>query len=655
LDRMQRSGAPAAVIRVLREWRHRPSVLARALTALRAFTVTDSMRKRVMFDGGMDVVLELMTMYRTNHHVQDRAAAVIANVAFGCTHRKRRIARQGAVKNIVDGMRTFPTDEHIQLRGALTIRNLAHDAQVNQYIAGNEGAVEAIAATLLRFRGSSTNPDLRYQCVCALESLCREDERNRQRVVDIDLTPPQHLQSSLSRSSATAAPCEHDIETLNEHGDVVVDEEQVLITDTTSAFRHGSALCPGNSSLRLMASMSASSGSIWDRISTDPADEGKHANLDDLAVPPVQSSQLLSVAPDRSAVQSSDPSDGNKRSVIRAIVHAMRRAPDDLHLLETALSLLTLISLHRSEAQTRIGELGGLAVAIAATRRHPSSRSLVSNACALVRCLCLQEANRARVTSGLLVLIAAARDHVRDADVVREVASALSNAVFENEKNRAWVVSNGGVGVMVRAMESCGQKDVMVLEAGICALRNFIDSSYSGAVAASKEGAVRAAVAALDTTKDASSTGQCIVQEQAVLFLVDVGRLAPQTLQEMEEIDAADWIENALAKLDPSNYAELHFGGDRLIGQLTSSEEDNSLERKQTPGALPPSPTAVATKHYSKGLFSAFSLPRRTNSRRKSQSKKRLNVGKSMPISPEETGRKSKRISARFLKNALLS
>lgn len=78
-------------------------------------------------------------------------------------------------------------------------------------------------------------------------------------------------------------------------------------------------------------------------------------------------------------------------------------------------------------------------------------------------------------------------------------------------------------------------------------------------VEAAEHGAVRSVVEALDATKDAASTGQCIVQEQAVLFLVDISRLATETIDEMKHIDAADWIENALAKLPESNYPELHF------------------------------------------------------------------------------------------------
>lgn len=646
LDAMERAGATLVIVDIMQRWRSKPHVVARALAALRAFTVTDAMRRRVMFDGAMQLTLQLMSQYTNHLRVQDRAIAVIANVAFGCTHRKRRIARQGAVRKIVHSMAAFPMDENIQLRSALTIRNLTHDAQVNQYIAGNEGAVEAIASTLLRFRGTDINPDLRFQCVLALESLCREDERNRQRLVDIDNLATARV---ANRSGPTESipkleiEVEEEDETVNEDGDVIVDEEQLLVADVTAKFRHGAALCPGGSSLKMMLSPSASSSGCSDR--TTPS-----LVLDETT---------LIIGHDRKSDKEDELSErkaNQSRSIVRAVVHAIRRDPDDDHLLETGISLLTLVSLNRGSMQLRVGELGGVYVAIAAIRRHPKSPSLVAKACALIRCLCLQEANRSQVTSGLPVLIATAKEYSKRADVVSEVASALSNSSFEHEKNRAWVVNKGGIEAIVSAINGCGRDDEMVLEAGICALRNIIESSCSGAVSAADGGAVKAAVTALDCTKDASTTGEQIVQEQAVLFLVDVARLAPQATEQMISIDAADWIENALAKLPIESYPELHSAGDKLIEVLTDNGQQGLDASRKGERESPSSPTGISGKPFSRLVFGGFSLPRWTVNKSCGQTRKRPTGRRSMLLSSSNSSESTrKRLSARFSKSSTLS
>lgn len=642
LDIMERQSIVLHIVEVMRRFRHSAPIIARCMTALRAFAVTDSMRKRLMFDGAMDLTLEFMSLYKKQRRIQDRAAAIIANVAFGCTHRKRRIVRHGAIRRIIDAMAAFPCDDNIQLRGALAIRNLTYEAQVNQYIAGNEGAVDAIAASLIRFRGASINPELRCQCVMALESLCKDDERNRQRIIDIDETGMSFPNNSSIPSLAFSKPSEEDEEeNLNEHGDVVVDEEQLLASDVSVNFRHGQALCPGRTSSKLLGSTSMSSSACSERIARiSVSDENK-------------SEQGDHSSPEKVSKDCEDKPSKKKPSILRAILHTMRRDPDDPLLLDTCLSLLTLVALHRGEVQARLGELDTIRVAIAAISKHPESVSIAAKACALIRCLCLQECNRSRVTSGLVVLISVAKGHCRNADVVREVASALSNAVFEHEKNRAWVVSKGGVNAIVRAMDESGEKDVMVLEAGICALRNFVDSSYNGALLAASEGAIKSAVSALDRTKDASSTGECIVQEQAVLFLVDVAHLAPQTQNEMEEIDAADWIENALAKLPISKYAEIHVSGDKLINLLVEVDGKFQKSKKGSVGNLPPSPTTISAKPHSKGIFSGFLLSKRSPKKNSGVRRKRR-VGRNTP-NEVDSRRRSKRISPRDINQSSMS
>lgn len=601
LDDLEHTGIVWAVVAAMHRVGDRIDAAARGLTVLRTFATTDIMRRRVMVDGGVEIALQLMWEHKFDRRVQQRAATFIANVAFGCAHRKRRIAQQGAVGRVVEGMIAFPRDASVQSAGALMIRNLTADAQVNQYIAGNEGAVDAVAYALLRFRASSCSGagEVRLQCVLAMESLCREDERNRQRVVDIDFLAMSKVEFGndvqlLKRVAGSVGRSKED-EYVNEDGDVVVDEEEVLAFDNTPNFRHGAALCPGRSPLYISPSSLGIAGSdgtgpafaMYGRKDIDIDRKGRDS----------KPSPQCRVQPNE------------KKSILRALVHTMRRDPDDCLLLETCLSLLTRLSLRRSEVQLKLGDLGGIQVAIAAIKRHRKSKSLIARGCSLIRCLCLQKQNRSQATSGLPVLISVAREYYKHADVAREVASALSNAVFEHEKNQSWVIKNGGMEAVVKAMDECGRLDVMVLEAGVCALRNFIDSSYYGALSAKNEGAVKAAVTALSITKDAASMGQRIVQEQAVLFLVDVAQLAPQTTGEMEAIDAGDWIENSLAKLSFNQHPELHKAGDKLITVLTANSriQDRAGNEGQNQARLHPSSLPVP----SKGMFAFFSFPRK--------------------------------------------
>ncbi|PXF50101.1 Protein aardvark [Gracilariopsis chorda] len=635
LDIVEQHGATLLVKQTILRWQHRVSIISRCLTALRAFTVTDAMRRRVMFDGIIDLTLQLMDQYPNSRRIQDRALPLMANIAFGCPHRKRRITRQGAIKAIIQAMTTFSNDQNIQLRAALTIRNLTHQTQVNQYIAGNQGAVEAIASTILRFRGSTVNPELRFQCIMALESLCHQHQRNRQRLIEFDATPlsfPNTISSITTAPLSNSSNQQDEDDIVDEHGDLVVDEEQVLISDVTPHFSHGAALCPGKIVSNLVASPSVSSSTYSDRSPTSPLPAKG---------PPLDNEKQNAFI----AEQEEQPSI-KKPSVVRAIIHAMRRDPNDAMLLETALSVLTLIALHNVQVQHTIGHFGGIQVAVAAIKRHPKHPAVATKASALIRCLCLQEANRRLITSGLPVLISALKDHRNVPDVVREVASALSNAVFESEKNRAWVVNKGGVPALIQAMSECGSKDVMVLDAGVCALRNFVDSSYSGALSAVKDGAVQAALDALDRTKDASTAGECIVQEQAVLFLVDVAALAPQTKKRMCDLDAADWIENALAKLKPDRYPDLHAAADNLLSELSEQESCKFGKSKPAAAENQSGSTKLSTKPP-RGIFGGFLLPKRSATT--TDVRKRFG-GRSMPLggNRNEPGRKGKRLSTRL-------
>lgn len=641
---LERHGVILCVVTAMKRWAHTPVVVARCMTALRVLAVTDSVRKQIMVHGGLNLTLQLMQRYITDHRVQLRAPAVIANVAFGCTHRKRRIARQGGLRHIIRGMNTFPLDEDIQLRGALTIRNLTHQAQVNQYIAGNEGAVQAVSAALIRFRATSTRPELRFHCVMALESLCREDERNRQRIVDIETGHVyQHNYHTIHPSMTLTRSSDEDHATnkrVNEDGDIVVDEEEILLAHTTADYRHGQALIPGRAPNRAdtFTSMASTAGS--DHKST-----------------PSRSPQ-----PDESTPNS--PTDEKKVSLIRTIIHSIRRDPDDELLVETALSLLTFVSMHRPEIQQKIGHLGGIHVAIAAMRRHSSSSAVIAKACALIRGLCFEQSNRSFATSGLVVMVEATRDHRRDAETSREIVSALSNTVFEHEKNRTLVVSKGGIEAVVAVMDECGDVDAMALEACICALRNFVVTNETGALCASKKKVIHAVVGALKRTKDDTYESLDLVREQCLLLLIDLARLAPRAKDEMLDIKAAPWIKNAVSRLDAKRFAEVHVETEKLLRTLDETDRKRKISDARMGHRMsPPAASNIIGRPTPRGLFSALSLGRRHKPGRGSTNRTTAEgkfefpriSGVSTADGSQPGGRRYTRLSARFWRSAVVS
>lgn len=656
LDAFEKAGASLLVLNFIRNHINDPALVSRALAALRAFTMNEPMRKRCMVDGAIQLTLQVMERHHQDLRVQDRAVSVIANVAFGCTHRKRRIARWGATRKIVAAMNRWATEENLLVRAMLTIRNLTHAAQVNQYIAGNEGAVEAIARVLTNGKG---NASVRFQALLALESLCRDDERNRKRLIEVErvaggwLSLPGGDSVSDFDSVPSRVSGVEEEEELNEDGDVVVDEEEILVVGLTTKFQHGAALFPGRSADELTTGLVGEKEELFGTKKPETITEN-----DEQVKQNAVGNSAAGMEGEKETLDEKRKKTPRKRTVMVAIIHAMRRDPDNVHLLEVGLSLLTRLCMHRSSMQLRIGELGGVQVAMAAMKRHNEVPTLIERACSLIRWLCVQQSNRNQVTSGILLLISAIRAHARNPDVVSEVAAALSNAVFEHEKNRRWAIAKGGCAAIVEAMDTCGGDNVIILEAGLCALRNLVGASYGGAVTATRNKAVGAAVSALDSTKEAASKGQCIVQEQAVMFLADVAKLAPKTLEEMADVDAGDWIENALARLAVETYPELHAVGDDLIDKINAQDKEQKEETGygKTASETPLSEGIIRAKAGgSKGFFSPFSVPRWKEAKPGSLPRRRNTRRRS--LHGEKAGQrepKMKRHSAAVVRNAVI-
>lgn len=53
-----------------------------------------------MSDGALTLTLDRMCIYADVHKIQMRTAVAVTNVAFGSTHRKRRIVLQGVLRQM---------------------------------------------------------------------------------------------------------------------------------------------------------------------------------------------------------------------------------------------------------------------------------------------------------------------------------------------------------------------------------------------------------------------------------------------------------------------------------------------------------------------------------------------------------------------------
>lgn len=557
------AGAVAAVTLTMRSFAV-PSVAYRGLSAFRAFSVAPTLRSEVLRAGGLQLTLNLMAT-DSSLTVQDRGATIIANLAVGCPHRKRRLAREGSVTAVVRAMAAFPSDVQMQVRGALALRNLAHNAQVNQYIAAKAGAVDAVLDALLCLGRASADAELLYQTIAALESMCTQDKGNRTRVVERDALawaaqeavdadeakrPPLVPSMDRSKSAGNAADTSP---VSSGNGDV----------DEFAAAREPSS-CPNGLSLDKMAA-AVERGQLLDE--PPPRNE----NLSPAARPeegepaePKSSTPPSSVAVQPVAAPA-------PASVFQVVLKSVKRAPENRGLLKYALSLLALTAWKRPAVQLRLGELGAVEVALATVKRYGRDVPLVTRACTLLCTLCLQADNRGRVRPGLGTLLRALDANAESVPATREIAAAISNALYCAPENRSAVLSRSGARAVSQMIERVGARDVRVLEAGLCTLRNLVDGARDGAERVTTDGGIVAARAAMDVTKEAATDTDRRVQTQAVLLLGDLAKSAPDaSVPAMQRLEVGDWVENALAKLARKDHREAHVVGDELLETLAA-------------------------------------------------------------------------------------
>lgn len=539
---LESSGAVGAVLRALQTWREL-RVALRGLTTLRALSVAPPLRAQIVRENGVAVALALMREYPDSHLVQDIACMVLANLAVGCPHRKRKVAREGALECIVNAMRAFPDHVELQTRAALALRNISQKAQVNQYIAGKAGAVEAVADALIRFKGEKRDKELALQCVLALESMCSEDKGNRSRLVKRD---QQQYDSSWGRlDSSLSASADHLSLDLSSLTSFPADIAPLQCSPVPSASELQSSL-PCSRPTSPFESDLPQSG---------PRDPSPH--------------QFASETPESSPEECTQH---HKHSicVLRAVLHAMRRDPQNELLLKGGLQVLSHAarSSDTSNPHTRIGQWGGVTLALACIRRHQQSPHIVSRSCALLRFLALCPQNRRKMRLGITVLVRALEAHSLDAHTAREIVAALTNAVFGESENRQDAVVKGAIDAVTSAVIRLEKEHVPLLETALSALRNLVDGSQSAAEIACKENAIEAALRALDMTKEGKSDGEQLVQQRGVLLLAELSRMVPSSVAEMRKREAADWIENALSRLEKETYEELHLYGDQLLSAL---------------------------------------------------------------------------------------
>lgn len=523
------AGAASAVTLTMRTF-PLASVQYRALSALRAFSVAPALRSEVLREGGLELTLTLMNSDRSLT-VQDRGATIIANLAVGCAHRKRRLAREGAMTAVVRAMAAFPADVQMQVRGALALRNLCHNAQVNQYIAGKAGAVDIVLDALLAL-AQVDDKDLVYQTVAALETMCTQDKSNRARVVQRDALAWEHSAwpaQALATEDGNLSP-------VSSTSDA---NHKMLLPDATS---HAKQAPPQNAlSSRLPH---------FDYPLHDSDDADGTPSTDP------KSSLSMEAAPQK------------PHSVYKLVLRAIRKAPENRSLLKYSLSLLALTAWKQPSVQSRLGELGAVEIALATVKRYVLDVPLVSRACTLVCTLCLQEENRSRVHSGLGVLLRALEANIDNLPATREISSAISNALYNSPRNRASVIDRHGGRIVADMLVKNDGRDLKSMEAGLCTLRNLVDGQRDGAATCASENAITAARTALDATKNVSTDDEKRVQVQAILLLADIAKSETSTLPEMRNLEVADWVENALAKLDKHVYSDAHYAGDELLSSL---------------------------------------------------------------------------------------
>lgn len=566
------AGAVAAVSLTMRSFTV-PAVAYRGLSAFRAFSVAPTLRSEVLRAGGLELTLALMKS-DGSLTVQDRGATIIANLAVGCPHRKRRLAREGAIAAVVRAMGAFPSDVQMQVRGALALRNLAHNAQVNQYIAAKAGAVDAVLDALLCLGRASADPELLYQTIAALESMCTQDKGNRARVVerdarawatkesaptdvDVPKRPPLAAAMDRSKSAGNAADTSP---VSSGHGD----DDAFGATPEPSSCPDGLSLDKQGASSFVRRARMLDEPTRNENLSPAPRPEEGEPAEPKSSTPPSSAGGPPPPPPPVAAPAAPAPA-----SVFKVVLKAVKRAPENRGLLKYALSLLALTAWKRAGVQLRLGELGAVEVALATVKRYGRDVPLVTRACTLLCTLCLQQENRGRVRPGLGTLLRALDANAESVPATREIAAAISNALYCAPANRSAVLARSGARAVAQAIMRVGAKDVRVLEAGLCTLRNVVDGSRDGAERCSAEGGIDAARSAMDVTKEASTDVERRVQTQAVLLLGDMAKAAPDTMREMNRLEVADWVENALAKLERKDHREAHVVGDELLETLS--------------------------------------------------------------------------------------
>ncbi len=518
------TGAVSAVTHAMRSF-DLIAIQYRGLSILRTFSVAPELRSEILREGGLELALGLMSddLALT---VQDRGVTLIANLSVGCAHRKRRLAREGAILAVVSAMQMFPCDTQMQIRGSLALRNMCHNAQVNQYIAEKSGAVQVVLDALLQL-GDSSTPELIFQTVAALESMCTWNKTNRSTIVQQEMDSwPERI-----RKAATNLSVEQS-QSVDGRGPTEISASLLVANKCSTAKRM------------------SSDGTLWTE-SELAAQFSQSAPGSNTGVPDVDSVSLF-----------------------RVYLRAVRKSPENRALLRYVLSLFVLLSWKQPMVQIRLGELGAIEIALATVKRYESDTPLVTRACTLIGTLCLRQKNRERVTSGLGVLMRTLEKNIDNLSTTREIATALSNAMFCSPRNRESFLARKGARTVSEMILHNEGRDLNALEAGLCALRNLVDGHEEGALQCASANGLESVRAALDCTKEVKTVIHERVQVQAILLLGDIAKSAPTTISQMRELEVSDWIENGLSKLDRSKQSEAHIVGDELILSLQGTTRE---------------------------------------------------------------------------------
>jgi hypothetical protein len=203
---------------------------------------------------------------------------------------------------------------------------------------------------------------------------------------------------------------------------------------------------------------------------------------------------------------------------VHFILATMRKFREELSVQGIALRLLEVICADSPAIRKKTGAFGGMRDVVVALRFGSGSADIVRDACGCIRYLAFEKENRARAEEcNCAQTIMDSVEKVRHSpSAVESALLAISNLIFDNEKNKMAVVTSGGISAVVAMMtlHNCA------LELVSCAcrvLRNLSDSLQSVQKLCFENRAVEAVATAMKR-----NIGHSGIQEHGAAMLINM-------------------------------------------------------------------------------------------------------------------------------------